>query len=576
MQQGRRLKPLIRAEVWGYILVLPPLDWLAHFRQRIFERAMPDAAAWGTVALVVGAIGLGLAMVFLLAYLRDWFFIRQSENKLRSTLPPRFGPLDLSLGPFLRNPLVQSVVSPDAAAEFVAERLETQHDFFQSLVRFFAYAPLLFGLMGTIFALRGLLVDTGTATLQQIQPALSGVFAGTLAGIMGSLMAAFGGVCLDATARRVNNRAQDFVHARILPSIPERRIAVQIEDAILERIGEKAEGVARVLERALIPLAARLTESAERSAQAAQQATAAFTAAERVLRDAGDIEKATRNFKAGAHMLDSSAESLTDATRQTAETLIRFQALHADIATSAEGLERSSSALGNVSMELAVKVADQVAESNRVVASLVARVESLAAAFASLSLHLVARANEDSKHVDAMREHSEATAKALAMVTEASRQAATMISSLPNEIARNSAETAEAIRKAVGEGLEGVAKRLSEVLLSVKPVLASSAQSLADAADNFRNEATTAREELTRVLRVSADLKDDLGKAIVPPSPASSGAASGGGARDGSFLTHPPSIDRPDRDEGSHGRSRSEQRDGKPSLLSRLFGGGGR
>jgi len=70
----------------------------------------------------------------------------------------------------------------------------------------------------------------------------SGSIRGTLAGILGSLLAAVGGLVLDWTSLSTVNRAQDFIHRHILPTLPERRIAVRIEDAVLVLIAEKAAG----------------------------------------------------------------------------------------------------------------------------------------------------------------------------------------------------------------------------------------------------------------------------------------------------------------------------------------------
>jgi hypothetical protein len=83
--------------------------------------------------------------------------------------------------------------------------------------------------------------------LQEIQPQLSGVFAGTLAGIGGSLIAALGGLLLDRVALSTANRAQDFIHRHIIPTLPERRIAIKIEDAVLAMIAERAQVVAESL-----------------------------------------------------------------------------------------------------------------------------------------------------------------------------------------------------------------------------------------------------------------------------------------------------------------------------------------
>src|ERR1035437_5879801 len=174
--------------------------------------------------------------------------------------------------------------------------LEAPRDMTQSVIRYFSYAPLLCGLMGTIFALRALLVVQGN-TLQQIQPHLAGVFARTLAGILGSLLAAVGGLMLDWTSLSTVNRAQDFIHRHILPTLPERRIALRIEDAVMAVIAEKAQAVADSFSNSIQPVATQREEIAERCGKSAEAATKALAEAARAVREAGDLELASRDRK---------------------------------------------------------------------------------------------------------------------------------------------------------------------------------------------------------------------------------------------------------------------------------------
>ena len=176
--------------------------------------------------------------------------------------------------------------------------------------------------MGTIFALRSLLVTQGN-TLQQIQSHLAGVFAGTLAGIVGSLFAYGGGVLLDSASLSAVNRAQDFIHRHILPMLPERRVAVHIEDAVLTLIGEKAQAVAQSFSKTMQPVAAPMGQVADRCGKAAETAVKSLTETARAVREAGNLETASHDFKKGAHMIDSAAEQLSDATKQTAEVILR-------------------------------------------------------------------------------------------------------------------------------------------------------------------------------------------------------------------------------------------------------------
>jgi hypothetical protein len=475
--------------------MLTEVDIFEALRGAILEGALPESLVCAYIALTFGFLGLGVAVALSVAYLRDLWFVVHVPRRPEERTPPRLGPLHLSLGSFLQNPAAQSALSPDAAAEFVADRLENQHQAFHSLVRFFAYAPLLFGLMGTILALRGLLVDSGK-TLQEIQPELAGVFSGTLAGIVGSLVSATGGLLLNAVVRRVNNSVQDFIHLQILPEIPERRIALRIEEAVLERIGEKAQAVVGKMEQALQPLAKSLRESAEGATAAAGAATNAFGIAARAVKEAGDLEKATRNFKAAAHMLDSSAESLTDATRQTAETLLRFEELQPAIGLVSERLEKSSAALTSVTTEMTGHVTSRIEEFVRHTAALRATVQKVADTFAHLSDLLAVRAQSDSAHVEAIRKQSDAAAQALAVVTESARETSVAISTLPHGFANANQALVGQIQAAVCEGLDDLNERLRQALVSLVPALEASSLALTKAAVSVREEAERSRVAL--------------------------------------------------------------------------------
>src|SRR5260370_30269989 len=222
-----------------------------------FKGALPEAAFWGRIALRVGFAGLAASLLLVLAHLRDQVSLIRGQRTPSQYRPPRWGPLIQSLREFFADPVQNAPLSPDAAAEYVVGRHDASRDVTLSAIRYFSYAPLLFGLMGTIFALRALLVVQGN-TLQQIQPHLAGVFAGTLAGILGSLVAAVGGLVLDWTSLSTVNRAQDFIHRHILPTLPERRIAVRIEDAVVALIAEKAQAVADSFRNSMQPVATQM------------------------------------------------------------------------------------------------------------------------------------------------------------------------------------------------------------------------------------------------------------------------------------------------------------------------------
>jgi len=67
---------------------------------------------------------------------------------------------------------------------------------------------------------------------------------------------------LDWTSLSTVNRAQDFIHRHILPTLPERRIAVRIEDAVLVLIAEKAQAVADSFRNSMQPVATQMEDIA--------------------------------------------------------------------------------------------------------------------------------------------------------------------------------------------------------------------------------------------------------------------------------------------------------------------------
>jgi very-short-patch-repair endonuclease len=324
-----------------------------------FKGALPEAAFWGRIALRVGVAGLAASVLLVLMHLRDQVSLIRGQRTPSQYRPPKWGPLGQSLREFFADPVQNAPLSPDAAAEYVVGRLDASRDVTLSAIRYFSYAPLLFGLMGTIFALRALLVIQGN-TLQQIEPHLAGVFAGTLAGIVGSLLASAGGLILDWTSLATMNRAQDFIHRHILPMLPERRIGIRIEDAVLTLIAEKSQAVAQSFSKSMQPVATQMEQIAERCGKAAEAATKALSEAARAVREAGNLEVASRDFKIGAHMIDSSAEQLSDATKQTAEVILRvgeirqsLEELLGRIRETAENLGGTSTRVSGIDPQLA-------------------------------------------------------------------------------------------------------------------------------------------------------------------------------------------------------------------------------
>lgn len=452
-----------------------------------FLGALPEAVFWGWVALWVGIAGLMVSILFALMHLRDQLSLKRGQRNPSGYRAPKWGPLSQSLGEFFADPVHNAPLSPDAAAEYVIGRLEVHRDVTQSVIRYFAYAPLLFGLMGTILALRALLVVSGE-TLQQIQPQLAGVFAGTLGGIVGSVVAAVGGLILDATAFSTINRAQDFIHRHILPTLPERRIAVRIEDAVLALIAERARAVAESFGSAMQPVAMRMGQVAERCAKAAEEATKAFSEAVRALHEAGDLGDASRNFKAGAHMIDSSAEQLSDATKQTAEVILRAGELRASYAELLDSIKGAAETLSAANTRIGGELASQLTEFRAHGGRMQASVELLQSVINALSADLAHRAAADSAHLEAIKGHVGATDRTLAAVGDIAKESSSTLKELPVRVEA----LGEAIVEGVTTGIDDLVGQVSTKVDAVSLQLERSAEALSEAAGKLRPRTDTA------------------------------------------------------------------------------------
>lgn len=473
-----------------------------------FRGALPEAAFWGLVALTVGIAGLTASLILVMLHFRDQSSLKRGQRNPSLYRAPKWGPLSHSLGEFFADPIHNAPLSPDAAAEYIIGRLEATRDATQAAVRYFSYAPLLFGLMGTIFALRALLVIQGN-TLQQIQPHLAGVFAGTLAGIIGSLLAAVGGLALDWTSLSTINRAQDFIHRYILPTLPERRIAVRIEDAVLALIAEKAQAVALSFGKSIQPVATQMEQIVERCSKAAEVASNALAEAAHAVREAGDLEVASRNFKSGAHMIDSSAEQLSDATKQTAEVILRvgeirqsLSELLGSIRETAENLDGTSTRLGN-------ELASRLMELNKQGERLQATACILHPAIEALSTELMRRASSDSAHLDAIRGHIETTSRSFATVTTILQESSNELKTVPTRIEAIGGTIADGLRQGVTTGMDHITdhttKKLDDVVLILERSAGALSKAFNEAQQRAEREVVITSPDLAAAIRQAAD-----------------------------------------------------------------------
>jgi chromosome segregation ATPase len=468
-----------------------------------FKEALPQAAFWGRIALGVGCIGFFTSVLLVLMHLRDRLSLRRAEQAPKDYRPPQWGPLSRSLGQFFADPVSNAPLSPDAAAEYVVGRLEASRDAASSAIRFFSYAPLLFGLMGTIFALRSLLVLQGN-TLQQIQPQLAGVFAGTLAGIVGALVATAGSVMLDSASLSAVNRAQDFIHRHILPTLPERRIAVRIEDAILSLIGEKAQAVAQSFGKTLQPVATQMEQISERCSKAAEVAMKSLTEAARAVREAGNLETASYDFKKGAHMIDSAAEQLSDATKQTAEVILRVGEIRQSLNELLSRLAETSQSLAQANKAATLELTSRITELNSQGERLGTTASTLGPAIEGLSTELIRRASSDFAHLETIKGHIESTSRNFSHVTVILNESANHLKVMPSRLEQIAGVAADGTRQgvaaAMGQVAAEIARKLEDVVASLELIARAFSKAIAGSAAEG-GESGTDSVDLARGIR---------------------------------------------------------------------------
>jgi len=286
---------------------------------------------------------------------------------------------------------------------------------------------------------------------------------------------------LDRMALSTVNRAQDFIHRYILPTLPERRIAVRIEDAVLALIADRAGAVAESFSTAMQPVAARMGQTAERCAKAAEAATNAFSEAVRALREAGDLGTASSKFKSGAHMIDSSAEQLSDATKQTAEVVLRVGEMRASYGDLLRSIQEAAESLGAVNNRVSGELGALITEFGALGVKIQASVEALQSAINALSADLARYAAGDSAHLEAIRRHVEAAGGAVAAISEIARDSSGAVKVLSVKIEEIGTAIADGVRQGVAAGSDDFAARLARRLDTVTSQLDHSARSLSEA-----------------------------------------------------------------------------------------------
>jgi hypothetical protein len=218
-----------------------------------------------------------------------------------------------------------SSVSADAVALLGTDALEGVAQSQTDRLRYVSYTPLLAGLCGTVIGLMSLL-RSDPDTMQQH---LAGVLFGTLCGAGATLVASFAVSWLDGRVLVTKRAVTRLLFQKLLPAVPDKRIAVAIEETLLEIIDTRSRTLVEDISRLLTPLADSLGEHARQSTEAAVNASKAFDTAVHTVENApvladivsqltkasGNAQKASTRLATDAERLAALRESEDDAAK---------------------------------------------------------------------------------------------------------------------------------------------------------------------------------------------------------------------------------------------------------------------
>ena len=157
-------------------------------------------------------------------------------------------------------------------------------------------------------------------------------------------------------------------------------------------------------------------------------------------------------------MIDSSAEQLSDATKQTAEIVLRAGEVRSSLKGLLERIQEASQNLGSASERVGTELSTQLSELNAQVSKIETSASGLSSAVEQLSAELVRRSNADSAQIEATKRSVEITGRELAGLTQ---------------IARATSDDIKTVRTAV-DAIDG--KAVEAIRLEIKPRIDESTQ----------------------------------------------------------------------------------------------------
>jgi chromosome segregation ATPase len=470
------------------------------------------------LAGIISALGVVLAVWHTVRYILATREISKSAA-FDPGLEALKGPLRV-LNVFRSSENPETTLSPDAVWEFVTSRLHFDFESHRAQIRFLGYLPLLIGLAATMLGLAGLIDRLGLGMSSDVRNSLRGVFLGTLVGIGGSAIVGLAGLVLSSAGRRTIAAVEDYLHARLLPAMPERRIGVRVEEAVMSVIAERSQAVIDHFRDALQPVATELSTAATQSSLAATTATEAFDHAVAVLRDSGNLRTAAKTIadklaaveRASTHLSKAAQCALEAAAAETTarDRLIdaaAASASHTDrLADAGKSLEAGMETLAVPLREFAATAADFKTSSVRVGDEL----SSTREAFASLSSRIESRNELEKQRIDQLQREFEALdapiTKLHTVLSEITQEVAAARGA--TEVFRQQAASQLATR--VDSNFDQLAGRLGDVLTPISALIPAAANQLALAASGVQSATEEAKGRLPELQAVVAPIQSSL------------------------------------------------------------------
>jgi hypothetical protein len=425
-----------------------------------------------------------------------------------------------ALSLFDAGPAPQTMLSPDAVWELVTTRLHGDVESTRSLVRFFGYLPLLVGLAATMLGLAGLIDQIGLGMSAGVRASLRGVFLGTLAGIAGSAIVGFSGIFLAASARRMTMAVERYLHGSLLPAMPERRIGVQIEEAIIGVIAERTELVVAQFRDALQPIAAELSTAAIQSSKAATSATGAFDHAATILQGSGNLRAAATLIGDRLVAIERSAVSLAKAAQSTFDAAALAAKGHQALAGAASATIQRAQELADAGKaieagveKLTVPLAAFTTTADGLATSTVrvgTELEGVRLAFGGLASSIESRNDLEKQRIDGLHAQLDslntplsklhAVLSAMTREVEATRGA--------TEVFRQKAATS--LADGIDQNFAKLASQLGDVLTPIAGLIPSAANELTLAARSVEQATADAKQRLPEVQTIVRPIQTSL------------------------------------------------------------------